>query len=143
MDWLTRYHIQLDCRMKIVEFFISNEATLKLDVRRTLVSSTLILGIRVRKLLNKGAQGYLAFMDLIHLMFKSYLDQFVVVLIDNIMVYSNTREKHGQHLRMVLQILREHQLYAKFSKCEFWLEKISFLSHIISKDEITVIDTKI
>ena len=59
------------------------------------------------------------------------------------MVYSNTREKRGQHLRMVLQILREHQLFAKFSKYEFWLEKISFLSHIISKDEITVIDTKI
>ena len=60
-----------------------------------------------------------AFMDLIHWIFKPYLDQFVVVFIDDILVYSKTREEHGQHLRIVLQILRKHQLYAKFSKCKF------------------------
>mgnify|MGYP004715960303 CR=1 FL=1 len=63
-----------------------------------------------------------AFMDLMHRIFKPYLDQFVMVFIDDILVYSKTRENHEQHLRIVLQTLREHQLYAKFNKCEFWLE---------------------
>ena len=67
-----------------------------------------------------------AFMDLMHRVFKLYLDQFVVVFIDDILVYSITREDPERHLRIVLQTLREHQLYVKFSKCEFWLEQISF-----------------
>ena len=66
-----------------------------------------------------------------------------MVFIDDILIYSKTHEKHEQHLRIVLQILREHQLYAKFSKCEFWLEKVSFLGHIISKDAITVDPSKV
>nr|XP_027075952.1 uncharacterized protein LOC113699803 [Coffea arabica] len=70
-----------------------------------------------------------AFMDLMQRVFKKYLDQFVVVFIDDILIYSKTHEEHAKHLEMVLQILREHKLYAKFSKCEFWLEEISFLGH--------------
>ena len=62
MDCLTQYDAQLDCKRKVVEFCISREATLRLDVRGRLVSSALISGIRVRKLLNKGAQGYLVFL---------------------------------------------------------------------------------
>ena len=77
-------------------------------------------------------------MDLMNRVFKPYLDQFVVVFIDDILIYSKTKEEHERHLRMVLQTLREHQLFAKFSKCEFWLEKVSFLDHIISKDRLTV-----
>ena len=76
-----------------------------------------------------------AFMDLMHRVFKPYLDRFVVVFINDILIYSKTCEDHEQHLRLVLQILKEHQLYAKFSKCEFWLEKISFLGHVISKED--------
>ena len=64
-----------------------------------------------------------AFMDLMYRGFKPYLDQFIVVFIDDILVYSKTHEEHEQYLKIVLQTLREHQLYAKFSKCEFWLEK--------------------
>ena len=60
-----------------------------------------------------------AFMDLMHRVFKPYLDQFMVVFIDDIFVYSKTREDHEQHLRLVLQTLKDHQLYAKFNKCEF------------------------
>ena len=84
-----------------------------------------------------------AFMDLMHRVFKPYLDQFVVMFIDDLLIYSKTHEEHEQHLRIVLQTLREHQLYVKFSKCEFWLEKVSFLGHIISKDGITVDSFKV
>ena len=87
--------------------------------------------------------AHAVFMDLMHRIFKPYLELFIVVFIDDILVYSRTREEHEQHLKIVLQILREHQLYAKFSKCEFWLEKISFLGHVISKNCIAVDPTKI
>ncbi|XP_071916246.1 uncharacterized protein [Coffea arabica] len=79
-----------------------------------------------------------AFMDLMHRVFKPYLDQFVVAFSDDILVYSKTREDHEQHLRLVLQTLKDHQLYVKFSKCDIWLEKVSFLGHVISKDGIAV-----
>ena len=62
-----------------------------------------------------------AFMDLMHRIFKPYLDQFVVVFVDNILIYSQSKWEHEYHLRIVLQLLRDHQLYAKFSKCEFCL----------------------
>ncbi|RVW22176.1 Transposon Ty3-G Gag-Pol polyprotein [Vitis vinifera] len=70
--------------------------------------------------------------------FKPYLDQFVVVFIDDILVYSRSREEHEGHLSMVLQTLRDKQLYAKLKKCEFWLDRISFLGHVVSNDDISV-----
>mgnify|MGYP004720935485 CR=1 FL=1 len=78
-----------------------------------------------------------------HQIFKPYLDQFVVVFIDDILVYSKILEDHKKYLRIVLQTLREHQLYAKFNKCEFWLKEVTFLGHIIFKDGIKVDLTKI
>ena len=72
-----------------------------------------------------------AFMDLMNRVFRPYLDQFVVVFIDDILIYSKTKIDHAKHLRIVLQTLREHQLYAKFKKCSFWMEQISFLGHVI------------
>ncbi|KAJ4801596.1 polyprotein [Rhynchospora pubera] len=78
------------------------------------------------------------FMNLMNRVFEEYLDSFVVVFIDDILVYSNSAEEHEHHLRLVLQRLREHQLYAKLSKCEFWLEQISFLGHVISKEGLAV-----
>jgi hypothetical protein len=71
--------------------------------------------------------------------FMEELDKFVVVFIDDILVYSKSVEEHEQHLRVVLEKLRAHKLYAKFSKCEFWLEKISFLGHILTA-EVVVVD---
>ena len=65
-----------------------------------------------------------AFMDLMNRVFRPFLDHFVIVFIDDVLVYSRTEEEHEQHLRAVLQILREHKLFAKFSKCEFWLERV-------------------
>nr|GEW43699.1 RNA-directed DNA polymerase homolog [Tanacetum cinerariifolium] len=74
------------------------------------------------------------FMDLMNRVFHEYLDKFVIVFIDDILVYSKTREKHEDHLRIVLEILRQKKLYAKFSKCDFWLGQVAFLGHIISAD---------
>jgi hypothetical protein len=84
-----------------------------------------------------------AFMDLMNRVFRAYLDQFVVVFVDDILIYSSSEEEHAMHLQVVLQILREHQLYAKFSKCEFWLDKVHFLGHVISGDGISVDPAKI
>ena len=77
-----------------------------------------------------------AFIDLMNRVFRPYVDQFVVVFIDDILVYSKDRESHETHLRVVLETLRKEQLYAKLSKCEFWLNEVSFLGHIVSKEGI-------
>ena len=79
-----------------------------------------------------------AFMDLMNRIFKPYLDQFVVVFIDDILVYSKSREEHERHLSIVLQTLKNMQLYVKLKKCEFWLDKVSFLGHVVTKDGISV-----
>ena len=84
-----------------------------------------------------------AFMDLMNRVFSSYLDKFVIVFIDDILVYSGSSEEHAEHLRKVLKILRERQLYAKFSKCQFWLDKVAFLGHVISAEGISVDPQKI
>jgi len=83
------------------------------------------------------------FMDYMNRIFRPYLDQFVVVFIDDILIYSESREEHAEHLRVVLGILREHQLYGKLSKCEFWLEEVQFLGHVISTQGIAVDPAKI
>ena len=67
-----------------------------------------------------------AFMDLMNMVFHPYLDHFVVVFIDDIMVYSKYAQEHEHHLRIVFQTLRENQLFAKLSKCDFWLKDVSF-----------------
>ena len=79
-----------------------------------------------------------AFMDLMNRVFKPYPDRFVIVFIDDILIYSKSREEHEEHLRIVLQVLRRNRLYAKASKCEFWLQQIDFLGHTICRDGIKV-----
>jgi hypothetical protein len=83
------------------------------------------------------------FMYLMNMVFMQYLDKFVVVLIDDIVVYSKSEEEHEEHLHLVLQKLRDHRLYDKLSKCEFWLNQVAFLGHIISKGGISVYPSKI
>jgi hypothetical protein len=78
------------------------------------------------------------FMYLMNKVFMEYLDKFVMVFIDDILVYSKNEEEHEGHLGLVLQKLRENQLYAKFSKCEFWLNEVSFLGHVITDRGIAV-----
>ncbi|WRX22760.1 Reverse transcriptase domain - like 10 [Theobroma cacao] len=84
-----------------------------------------------------------AFMDLMNRVFHPYLDKFVIVFIDDILVYSRDNDEHVAYLRIVLQTLRETQLYAKFSKCEFWLQEVVFLGHIVSRAGIYVDPKKI
>ncbi|OAY70091.1 Transposon Tf2-9 polyprotein [Ananas comosus] len=84
-----------------------------------------------------------AFMDLMNRVFKPYLDRFVVVFIDDILVYSRSDADHEEHLRLVLQVLREKKLYAKLKKCEFWLREVAFLGHVISGSGIAVDPRKI
>ena len=82
------------------------------------------------------------FMDYMNRIFH-LLDQFVIVFIDDILIYSKTFEEHEEHLRIVLQILKEKKLYAKLSKCEFWLEEVKFLGHVISNKGVLVDSTKV
>ena len=77
-----------------------------------------------------------AFMDLMNKVFSDYLDNFVIVFIDDILVYSKNHEEHEKHLKLVLQQLRKKKLYAKFSKCSFLLEEVAFLGHIFRKDGV-------
>jgi hypothetical protein len=78
------------------------------------------------------------FMYLMNKVFMEYLDKFVVVFIDDILIFSKIEEEHETHLRLVLEKLRAHQLYAKFSKCEFWLSEVAFLGHVISAGGVSV-----
>ena len=84
-----------------------------------------------------------AFMDLMNRVFRPYVDQFVVVFLDDILMYSKDRESHETHFRVVLETLRQEQLYAKLSECEFWLNEVSFLGHVVSKEGIRVDPKKI
>src|SRR6185503_8759377 len=83
------------------------------------------------------------FMYLRNSVFMPELDKFVMVFIDDILIFSKNEEEHAEHLRIILQRLREHKLYAKFSKCEFWLKRVQFLGHVISEDGISVDTSKI
>ena len=83
------------------------------------------------------------FMEYMNRIFHAYLDRFVVVLIDDILIYSKFEEEHAEHLKIVLQVLKEKKLYAKLSKCEFWLNEVSFLGHIISSNGIAVDPSKV
>ena len=83
------------------------------------------------------------FMDLMNRVFQPYLDRFITVLIDDILVYSGSSEEHSEHLRIVLQTQREQQLYAKLSKCQFWLDRVAFLGHVISAEGVIVDPYKI
>ena len=84
-----------------------------------------------------------AFLDLMNRVFGPYLDKFVIVFIDDILVYSSSKEEHAEHLRIILQTLREHQLYAKCIQCKFWLDQVAFLGHAVSAEGISVDPQKI
>nr|GFC09177.1 putative reverse transcriptase domain-containing protein [Tanacetum cinerariifolium] len=85
----------------------------------------------------------MVFMDLINRACKPYLDRFMIVFIDDILIYSKNRKEHEGHLKLILKLLKEEKLYAKFSKCEFWLSKVQFLGHVIDSEGIHVDPVKI
>jgi len=82
-------------------------------------------------------------MNLMNRVFHPYLDKFVVVFIDDILIYFKSREEHADHLRTVLNPLAEHKLYVKFKKCNFWMEKVHFLGHVVSREGISVDPVKV
>ena len=84
-----------------------------------------------------------AFMSLMNTVFHEYLDKFIIVFVDDILVYSNNEEDHGKHLSIALQVLRENQLFAKLSKCDFWLKEVNFLGHVVSKAGVAVDPSKV
>nr|GEZ95931.1 putative reverse transcriptase domain-containing protein [Tanacetum cinerariifolium] len=101
--------------------------------------------IELKELKNQ-LQGLLeraVFMDLMNQIFHEFLDKFVIIFIDDILVFSKSKEEHEDHLRTVLQTLRQEKLYAKFSKCEFWLSSVAFLGHIVSAEGITMDPAKV
>ncbi|GKF29271.1 putative reverse transcriptase domain-containing protein, partial [Tanacetum coccineum] len=83
------------------------------------------------------------FMDLMNMVCKPYLDRFVIVFIDDILIYSKSIKEHEGHLKLILNLLKNEELYAKFSKCEFWLSKVQFLGHVIDNKGIHVDSAKI
>ena len=85
--------------------------------------------------------GY--FMYLMNSVFMPELNKFMIVFIDDILIYSESEVDHAEHLRVVLSRLRKHKLYAKFRKCEFWLSKVPFLGHILSEDGISIDPSKV
>ncbi|XP_024961752.1 uncharacterized protein LOC112502152 [Cynara cardunculus var. scolymus] len=82
-------------------------------------------------------------MDLMNRVCGPYLDQFVIVFIDDILIYSKNEKEHEQHLRLILELLAKEQLYSKFSKCEFWLHEVQFLGHVVNTEGINVDPAKI
>ncbi|GKA20533.1 putative reverse transcriptase domain-containing protein [Tanacetum coccineum] len=83
------------------------------------------------------------FMDLMNRVCKPYLDKFVIVFIDDILIYSKNKQEHEEHLKLILELLKREELYAKFSKCEFWIPKVQFLGHVINSEGIHVDPAKI
>jgi hypothetical protein len=83
------------------------------------------------------------YMDLMNKVFMEYLDKFVMVFIDDILVCSRSKEENEEHLRLILKKLWDHKLYAKLSKCEFWLKQVAFLGHVISKGGMSVDPSKV
>jgi hypothetical protein len=109
----------------------------ELDIAKT--AFTTRYGLYEYTVISFGLTNALAyFMYLMNKVFMEYLDKFMVVFIDDILVYSRNEEEHEEYLRLVLQKLRENQLYAKLSKCEFWLREVSFLGHVITGGGIAV-----
>ncbi|KAL6184764.1 hypothetical protein ACLB2K_046164 [Fragaria x ananassa] len=84
-----------------------------------------------------------AFIDLMNRVFSPYLDRFVIVFIDDILVYSRSEKEHAKHLRIIMHTLRNSQLYVKLSKCEFWLDKVGFLGHVVSVEGLSVDPQKV
>ncbi|EOY08649.1 Uncharacterized protein TCM_023509 [Theobroma cacao] len=133
MDWLASCYANVDYYHKLVKFkFLGEPSFLIYGHSSHLVDSVMatITG-EISSIKDQGRE----YTQKPHSV-RAYLDIFVVIFLDDILIYSKSWEEHAQHLRIVLQTLPEHKLYAKFSKCAFWLSSVGFLGHIVSKDGV-------
>ncbi|GKA94450.1 putative reverse transcriptase domain-containing protein [Tanacetum coccineum] len=164
MDWLSKYHARIICDEKVIHIPIKGET---LIIRGSSVYSKIDLRsgyhqLRVKdedilKTAFKTRYGHYefqvmpfgltnaptVFIDLMNRVFKPYLDKFVIVFIDDILIYSRNKEKHANHLRIILELLKKEKLYAKFSKCDFWIRIVQFLRHLIDSQGLHVDPAKI
>nr|GFB34357.1 putative reverse transcriptase domain-containing protein [Tanacetum cinerariifolium] len=114
------------------------------DLFDQLQGSSIYLKIDLRLVMSFGLTNRPAiFMDLMNRVCKPYLDKFVIVFIDDILIYSKNEQEHGEHLKLILELPKREKLYAKFSKCEFWIPKEQFLGHVIDSQGIHVDPAKI
>ncbi|GJS90134.1 putative reverse transcriptase domain-containing protein [Tanacetum coccineum] len=167
MDWLSKYHAKILCDEKVVHIPIDGEALIIRGDRSSSVYSKINLRsgyhqLRVRdedipkiafrtryehyefQVMPFGLTNVPAvFMDLMNRVCKPYLDKFVIVFIDDILIYSRNKEEHANHLRIILELLRKEKLYAKFSKCDFWIRMVQFLGHLIDNQRLHVDPAKI
>ncbi|GJU98659.1 reverse transcriptase [Tanacetum coccineum] len=145
MDWLASHRATIDCYARTVIFGNVRQPEFVYHGSSPLKSVKLISAMKARTLISHGPKC-LWFDEAPFVgprIFHEYLDKFVIVFIDDILVYSKSEEEHEQHLRIVLEILRQKKLYAKFSKCEFWLQQVAFLGHIVSADGIIMDPSKV
>ncbi|GJZ09265.1 reverse transcriptase domain-containing protein [Tanacetum coccineum] len=164
MDWLSKYHARIICDEKVIHIPIDGETLIirgssvysKIDLRsgyhqlRVTDEDIPKTAFRTRykhyefQVMPFGLTNAPAvFMDLMNRVCKPYLDKFVIVFIDDILIYSRNKEEHANHLRIILELLKKEKLYAKFSKCDFWIHIVQFLGHLIDSQELHVDPTKI
>ncbi|GKD92767.1 putative reverse transcriptase domain-containing protein [Tanacetum coccineum] len=152
MDWLSKYHARIICDEKVVHIPINGETLIirgyhQLRVRDENIPKT---AFRTRyghyefQVMPFGLTNMPAvFMDLMNRVCKPYLDKFVIVFIDDILIYSRNKEEHVDHLRIILELLKKEKLYAKFSKCDIWISIVQFIGHVIDSQGVHVDPAKI
>ncbi|XP_075487889.1 uncharacterized protein LOC142527061 [Primulina tabacum] len=151
MDWLASHGVVIDFRQRSVSVRPSNGKPFVFEATRHQRFPHVISCMCARKLIKRGCQAFLASIvsvaepvsQRLEDIVVPFLDQFVIVFIDDILIYLKSREEHSHHLRTVLQTLQDRRLYAKFSKCEFWLDRVALLGHIVSQDGIEVDPSKV
>ncbi|GKD00433.1 putative reverse transcriptase domain-containing protein [Tanacetum coccineum] len=152
MDWLSNYHSRIIYDEKVVHIPIDDETLIIRGYHQLRVRDKDILKTAFRTwyghyefqvmpfgLINAPA----VFMDLMNRVCKPYMDKFMIVFIDDILIYSLNKEEHADHLRIILELLKKEKLYAKFSKCDFWISIVQFLGHVIDSQGIHVDPAKI
>nr|GEW13935.1 putative reverse transcriptase domain-containing protein [Tanacetum cinerariifolium] len=152
MHWFSKRKFVIVCHEKVVRIPLEGDEILRVHGERSQKVMKTLMNIKVDEpklsdifVVRDFIDVFLkaVFMDLVNWVCKPYLDKFVIVSIDDILIYSKTKEEHEDHLKLVLESLRKEKLYAKFSKCEFWLWKVHFLGHMVNLSGIYVDPNKI
>ncbi|GJW19239.1 putative reverse transcriptase domain-containing protein [Tanacetum coccineum] len=154
MDWLSKHKAEIVCHEKVVKIPLQKGKVLRVIGERPKEKVRHLMTAKAKEqkreeifmftVMHFGlTNSPMVFMDLMNQVCRPYPDKFVIVFIDDIWIYSKTREEHKVHLGLVLELLKKEKLYAKFSKFEFWLQEVQFLGHVINSDGIHVDPSKI